>query len=223
MDKYIIAIGGGTLKDTTPIDKYIVSLSSKDKPRVLFIPIASGDNGDYIERFKEKYSQLNTEVDVLYLQNTTNDNYIRSKIFGCDIIYIGGGNTAKMMRIFKRTNVNHYLVDAYNRGIILTGLSAGAMAYFKCGYSDSNKMINPEANMTKVNCLDIIHYCFCPHYQEEDRVGFDDFVKEKGFDAIALDDNLAIVFKNETIEKVVKSDNNARAFIFKDDVKERID
>ena len=104
--KAIIPIGGGEIPFTTTlIDKYIISLANTEKPKVLFIPLASGDFAPYIEKFSSYYSELGCEVDVLKLTCTDNDNLIRSKIFTANIIYIGGGNTAKMMRIFKRTKV----------------------------------------------------------------------------------------------------------------------
>ena len=73
----------------------------------------------YIERFKAHYESLGCEVDTLLLSQTQNDNLIRSKIFSSNIIYIGGGNTARMMRIFKRNKVNEYLLKAYEKGIFI--------------------------------------------------------------------------------------------------------
>ena len=98
--KVIVPIGGGeiSLRSTIEIDKYIVSLVNKETKKVLFIPTASGDMPSYIERFTNLYKELGCEVDSLLLSKTENDNLIRSKIFSSDIIYIGGGNTARMMR-----------------------------------------------------------------------------------------------------------------------------
>ena len=213
MDKIILAIGGGSLDSNININKFLVNQAHKDVPNVLFIPIASGDNDVYVQRFIEHFEKLGCNVDVLYLQNQTNDNLIRTKIFRSDIIYIGGGNTAKMMRVFKRTRVNIYLLEAYKRGIIMSGISAGAMAFFKSGYSDSNKMIDSSASLTLVKCLDIIPYCFCPHRNDPERDGFEDFIKEKGIDGLALDDDVALLYKNDEIIGII-GDN--RGYIIKD-------
>ena len=221
--KAIIPIGGGDIPFTTvEIDKYIISLTNKDTPKVLFIPTASGDSTPYIEKFKDYYKSLGCEVDTLKLTTTDNDNLIRSKIFSANIIYIGGGNTAKMMRIFKRTKVNEYLIQAYEKGIILTGLSAGAMAYFTNGYSDSNRSTNPEASLTLVKCLNIIPYCFCPHYNDEERKSFDEFVKIKHFNGLALEDNTALVFIDDEIKGIIKSDESAKAYFINENSKEEI-
>ena len=222
--KVIVPIGGGeiSLRSTIEIDKYIVSLVNKETKKVLFIPTASGDMPSYIERFTNLYKELGCEVDSLLLSKTENDNLIRSKIFSSDIIYIGGGNTARMMRIFKRTHVNEYLKLSYERGIILTGLSAGAMAYFTNGYSDSNRSTNPEASLCLVKCLDLIPYCFCPHYNEEERKSFDEFVVKKGFNGLALEDNVALVVIDDKIQGVIKSNTNNTGYYIINGEKEEI-
>lgn len=223
--KVIIPIGGGNIENRTTevIDKYIISLIKKENKKVLFIPTASGDFESYINKFKEYYTSLNCEVDTLLLLSTTNDNLIRSKIFSSDIIYIGGGNTAKMMRIFKRTHVNEYLKLAYEKGIILTGLSAGAMAYFTNGYSDSNRSTNPNASLTEVKCLNLIPYCFCPHYNENERKSFDDFIKNKNFNGLALDDDCALIYIDNEIHGIIKSNKNANGYFINNQTKQIID
>ena len=217
--KVIIPIGGGEIsnKTTLKIDEYIVSLVNKENKKALFIPTASGDFSSYIEKFSKYYQELGCEVDTLLLSIVTNDNLIRSKIFSSDIIYIGGGNTAKMMRIFKRTKVNEYLRLAYEKGIILTGLSAGAMAYFTNGYSDSNRSTNINASLCEVKCLNIIPYCFCPHYNELERKSFDEFVKNKNYQGIALDDDCALIYIDDKISGVIKSNENAHAYFINND------
>lgn len=222
--KAIIPIGGGeiSLKSTLKIDEYIVSLVALETKKVLFIPTASGDMVSYIERFKAHYESLGCEVDTLLLSQTQNDNLIRSKIFSSNIIYIGGGNTAKMMRIFKRNKVNEYLLKAYEKGIILTGLSAGAMAYFTNGYSDSNRSTNPEASLCLVKCLNIIPYCFCPHYNEEERKSFDEFVISKGFNGLALEDDVALVYIDDEIKGVIKANVNNEGYYINNNLKEKI-
>lgn len=222
--KVIIPIGGGeiSLKSTLKIDEYIVSLIKKETKKVLFIPTASGDMVSYIEKFKAHYESLGCEVDTLLLSQTQNDNLIRSKIFSSDIIYIGGGNTARMMRVFKRNKVNEYLLKAYEKGIILTGLSAGAMAYFTNGYSDSNRSTNPEASLCLVKCLNIIPYCFCPHYNEEERKSFDEFVISKGFNGLALEDDVALVYIDDEIKGVIKANVNNEGYYINNNLKEKI-
>lgn len=220
--KVIIPIGGGNIlnKTTKEIDEYIISLANVNKPKVLFIPIASNDYSEYVNNFTSYYESLNCEVKTLYLSKTNNDNLIRSLIFSANIIYIGGGNTAKMMRIFKRTHVNEYLKMAYDDGIILTGISAGAMAYFTNGYSDSNRSTNENASLTLVKCLDLIPYCFCPHYNEEERKSFDSFVNESNFNGLALEDNTALLFIDNEVKGIINCNNEKGYFINKNSKEE---
>ena len=222
--KVIVPIGGGEIskKSTIEIDKYIVSLVNNETKKVLFIPTASGDMPSYIEKFKSYYEELGCQVDTLLLSQTDNDNLIRSKIFSSNIIYIGGGNTARMMRIFKRTHVNEYLKLAYEKGIILTGLSAGAMAYFTNGYSDSNRSTNPEASLCLVKCLDLIPYCFCPHYNEQERKSFDEFVNKKSFNGLALEDDVALVVIDDEIKGIIKSNTTNTGYYINIEKKEEI-
>ena len=127
-----------------------------------------------------------------------------------------------MMRIFKRNKVNEYLLKAYEKGIILTGLSAGAMAYFTNGYSDSNRSTNPEASLCLVKCLNIIPYCFCPHYNEEERKSFDEFVISKGFNGLALEDDVALVYIDDEIKGVIKANVNNEGYYIINYLKEKI-
>lgn len=221
--KIIIPIGGNdNIESTLTIDKFIVNLVKKEEKHVLFIPIASGDNQDYIDRFVKYYSSLNCKVSVLCLSKVTNDNLIRSLIFASDIIYIGGGNTAKMMRVFKRCNVNNYLSLAYERGIILTGISAGAMIYFQSGYSDANRSTDPLTPLTYLKCLGLIPSCFCPHYNILERKTFDNFLKGKNLDGIALDDNCALIYQDEQIKGVISSDSKAKGYLLINNEKKEI-
>ena len=127
--KTIVAIGGGELylNKTLPIDKYIVELSGKKNPVALFIPTASGEPNGYIEAFNQVYgTKLGCLTDVLkIITEDPTDGEIKEKIASADIIYVGGGNTAKMMETWERRNVGFYLKEAYEKGTILAGLSAG--------------------------------------------------------------------------------------------------
>ena len=215
--KAIIPIGGGEISKTTyEIDKYILNLVNKDTKKVLFVPTASGDNQTYIQNFKTYYESLGCVVDCLLLSQTNNDNQIRSKIFSSDIIYVGGGNTGRTVRKFKTNHINEYLKTAYERGIILTGLSAGAMIYFESGYSDSNRSTNPNNPLSLLKCFSFIPYCFCPHYNDSERKSFDEFVKNEKLNGLALDDNCALVFIDDKIQGVIKSDNAARGYYIND-------
>jgi len=105
--KKIIAIGGGEIGrpgypvETTKIDKEIINLTGKKNHRLLFVPTASADSELYFETVKKHFGKtLGCKTDVLYLiNNDLSKKEIEQKIFGSDIIYVGGGNTLKMMKV----------------------------------------------------------------------------------------------------------------------------
>ncbi len=137
----IVAIGGGDMRalETLAIDKEIIALSGKSRPKALFIPTASSDSQEYWQAFQNAYgTELGCETNVLYLLNVnpTKDE-LEEKILSSDLIYVGGGNTLMMMRRWRRLGVDKILETAYNRDIVLTGLSAGCICWFSWGHSDS--------------------------------------------------------------------------------------
>jgi len=174
----IVAIGGGEIgrpgspAETTEIDKRIIELTGKKNPRLLFIPTASSDSKDYLKRVEDHFGvYLGCQTDVLYLLNSKiDDKTIREKILNSDIVYVGGGNTLKMMKVWKNHGLDEILKEAHDKGIVLSGISAGAICWFKQGNSDSRKFANPEADFIKVTGLGLIDALHCPHYDlESDR------------------------------------------------------
>ena len=135
----IVAIGGGEIGrsgypvETTEIDQEIIRLSGKSKPRMLFIPTASSDSESYYNVVKNHFgTSLSCKVDVLYLLvNKPSRKEIEEKILSSDIIYVGGGNTLKMMKLWRKLGVDRLLKAAYDKGTVLCGLSAGAICWFE--------------------------------------------------------------------------------------------
>ncbi len=213
----IIAMGGGHLSnlETFTMDTYIVKATGKNNPKALFIPTASGDSKEYIDSFNEVYGKkLGCRTDSLLLvgNNKTNEE-IKDKILSTDLIYVGGGDTAKMMDIWRSKKVDLYLKEAYEKGIVLSGLSAGSICWFKYGHSDSNTIRNSKGwwDYTQVEGIGLIDAIHCPHYNEKGRDGFDDMMKSQNLTGIALENNCALVVKDNKF-RILKSDLNAKAY-----------
>lgn len=209
----IIAIGGGELKDfeTLAIDKEIVRLSGKKKPTALFIPTASGDSVGYVESFKSLYGdKLRCHVDTLFLiKENLSAQEIKSKILSADIIYVGGGNTFRMLKIWKKRGVDLLLKQAHEKGIILSGLSAGAICWFKYGVSDSRKFTknNDDFTFMRISGLGIIPCTVSPHHVREKKKrepGLAAIMRKTSGIGLAIDDNAAIVVQ-EGAYKVITS------------------
>ena len=163
-NKNIVAIGGGgfgrSLGDLN-IEKYIVSLSDKERPKICFIPTASGDNDLYKLNFYRAFSKLNcitTHLD--FFSRTVDLDHI---ILNQDIIYVGGGNTKSMLAVWRDWNLDVVLKKAYDTGIIMSGVSAGAICWFEKGITDSY-----SKNLEIINCLGFLKGIACPHFDEEE-------------------------------------------------------
>lgn len=211
----IIAIGGGevALNETYEIDKFIVEASKKENPNFLFIPTASKDAELYVKIINKLYAELGCNTDTLYLSNVeVNKEEVNQKIDNADIIYVGGGNTQYMMQVWQEYGVDKALIKAYKSGKVLSGLSAGSICWFIAGHSDSefiDDIENPKPIWVKG--LRLIPYLHCPHYDEPDRVGFDEFYAGQLTDAIAIENQVAIVWDNYEM-KVIKSNPMKNAY-----------
>lgn len=177
MKRNIIAIGGGKIMvpagrnaQTLKIDEVIVKEAASTVPKVLFIPTASEDDAGYCKAFRNQYENtLGCEVEELLLyRNRPSSRRIQQLIAQADIIYVGGGNTLRMMKLWRKLCVDRHLEKARKRGAVLCGLSAGAICWFRQGNSDSRKF-QDESNKTliKVRGLNYADLLMCPHYDVE--------------------------------------------------------
>jgi len=223
--KKIVAIGGGVMKTggLLAIDKEIVRLSGKKRPKLLFLPTASSDSELYWFYVNKHFGKrLGCKTDVLYLiKEKLTTEEIKNKILSADIIYVGGGNTLKMMRLWRRLGVDKLLKQAWRNGTVLCGISAGSICWFESGHSDSMSFYSPK-NWKYINVqgLGFIKGIHCPHYDSETlgvprKNNFRDMIKKIGGMGIAIDNNCAIAFLDNQF-RIITSKENAKAYrIFK--------
>ena len=161
--KQVIAIGGGGFgrnPSDRKIEQYIVNQQNKVNPNVCFIPTATGDNDAYKVNFYDVFTKLNcnpTHID--FFKRTINlEEHIKQQ----DIIFVGGGNTKSMLAVWKDWGLDLLLKDAYERGVIMCGVSAGAICWFEKGITDSW-----ADDLAILDCLGFVEGICCPHYDEE--------------------------------------------------------
>ena len=222
MPKTIVAIGGGEIRTrgTAPIDREIIRLSQKKHPRLLFIPTASSDSERYWEHVQKYFGGfLQCKTDVLFLiKEQLSKERIRRKILSADIVYVGGGNTLQMMRIWRRLGVDKLLASAYENGTVLSGISAGAICWFDSGHSDSMSFYNPRKwQYINVRGLGLVRGIHCPHYNSMTRGiprrrHFRGMIQKIGGMGIAIENNCAIEFIDGRFYKVVSSKPHSRAY-----------
>ena len=223
--KRIICIGGGSLKEKTTlkIDEYIASLakerSGEKRAYGLFIGTASHDCMPAFNSFRKTYtSNFDIKADCLLLVNVeTTKEKIDEKFSKADLIYVGGGDTVYMLEKWKEKGITDKIIEAYNRGVIICGLSAGAICWFTNMYTDSFLVTGKENEYAFYNGLGLIDGTCCPHYnlRKED---FDNSVKfEDDKPIFALEDDSAIVFLNGEFEKSLSSGGNAFKLVKEND------
>ena len=213
----IVAIGGGELKDleTLAIDRRIVELTGKARPTALFIPTASGDPPDYIDSFQRCYrGRLGCRTRALELvRDPPAFDEMSAMVLESDLIYVGGGNTYRMMRIWRRLGLDAVLRQAASRGVVLSGLSAGAICWFRYGHSDSRSFSsNAGWSYIRVSGLGLVNAVFCPHYHHERREEpLSQMIARRGGIGIACDNNAAIEIVGERW-RVITSADSGRAY-----------
>ncbi len=221
MNKHIVAIGGGEIRQlkTLAIDKTIVSLAGKKHPRLLIIPTASNDSENYTQTIGKVYGEkLGCKVDSLLLMHKkSSKKEIEEKILSADIIYVGGGNTLKMMKLWRRLGVDKLLKSAHDKGTILCGISAGAICWFQFGHSDSMSFYNPNNwNYIRVQGIGLLKGLLCPHFDSQTRgikrqKSFLQMIEKVGGIGIGIDNYASIIFRNNTF-KVINSKKNSKAY-----------
>ena len=212
----IVAIGGGNIRknETLLIDQQIVCVSGKAQPKLLFIPTANLDDAGYVKTIHEHFTKLGCVVDELCLiTQKPSLEEIKTKIASADIIYVGGGNTLRMMKLWRKLGVDKLLQQAQIQGKVLCGVSAGSICWFSFGNSDSRKFKNPQADYIKVTGLGFIEALHCPHFDSESerKQSLKKMLKNYAGVAIALEDCVALQIMGKTY-RILKSKQTANAY-----------
>ncbi len=189
---------------------YLLELTGKPRARVAFIPTATGDASETLVNMYARFPAERTERSHLALFNRTVDD-IPSYLLSQDIIWVGGGNTANMLAVWRVHGVDRALRAAWEAGVILTGGSAGSLCWFECGTTDSFSLSRLAPLHDGLGFLPGSH---CPHYDgEEQRRPLYHALIADGFPSgYALDDDAAIHFEGQEVREVVSAREGASAY-----------
>ena len=215
-NKNIVAIGGGGFGrslGSLVIEKYIISLINKEKPKICFIPTASGDSNLYKLNFYRAFSKLDCITSHIDFFSRTEN--LEEKVLNQDIIYVGGGNTKSMLAVWREWNLHNILQNAYEKGIVMSGVSAGAICWFDKGITDS------FANeLTILDCLGLVNGVACPHFDEEkEREPYvNDVINREIINScICIEGNCALHIKNDFDYSSIDFGNSKKCFrVFKE-------
>src|ERR1700744_5647881 len=195
--------GGFTMESTPALDRYVLELSGKPVPRICFLPTASGDPREQATRFYERYRDWPCEPSILSLFHLGRDRLDpREHLLAQDVIYVGGGSMRNMLAIWREHSVDDVMRAAWERGIVLAGLSAGAMCWFEGGVSMSGG--GPEV----VNGIGLLPGSLSVHMGgEEERLPV--YEEAVGCGRLppgyAADDGAALVFRGTELAECVTS------------------
>lgn len=216
----LVLIGGGdigradTKYETKEIDEEIVKLTNKVHPNFLFIGLASSFADSYYKVIKDIYKKLGCETGKISNKTLTHMEVVEKKIKEADIIYIGGGNTVKLVNILKENNMDEMLKAAGKRGCVLAGISAGAITYCKYGLSDFEIMEGISNNYVKIDGLGFSNYMFVPHFSsdEKKKEGLEKVLKENNdIKALCVDNCCAVKIIDDDIS-IIRSKDDAKAY-----------
>lgn len=209
--RQIVALGGGGFGadgKATALDAYILSLTGEARPRVCFLPTASGDQAEYIAKFHQAYGGERAAATHLKLFGR-DETDPRAHLLAQDVIYVGGGNTANMLAIWRIHGVDRALREAWRRGIVLCGISAGMNCWFERCSTDS---FGPLSLLD--DGLGFIKGCACPHYDAEifRKPTLAKMVAAGAGPAFAADNGAAFHFVGTRLHAAVAAREGARCF-----------
>jgi dipeptidase E len=209
--RQIIALGGGGFgADATnlALDRYILAQARTSEPAVAFLPTATGDADPYIVRFYAAYLSFPCRPSHLSFFRRTPD--LRSYLLVQDVIYVGGGNTKSMLAVWRDWSVPEILREAWESGIVLAGISAGAICWFEQGVTDSW-----ADELRALDCLGFLPGSCCPHYsgEPERRPAYHRLLHHGEISpGVAIEDGVAVHFRGAEIHRVVAAREGARAY-----------
>ena len=213
MSGHIVAMGGGGFGSGNPmLDRYALSLVDAARPRVCFLPTASGDDAGYTLEFYKAYGSYGCDPFVLNLfQREIED--IRSFLLSMDMVYVGGGSTANLLAVWRLHGVDEALREAWGSGVVLAGLSAGANCWFEASTTDSFLLGKADA---LTDGLGFLSGSYCPHYSSEPerRPNYMALVATGVLpDGYACEDGAAVHFVGTELQAAVSVDGDATAFL----------
>jgi dipeptidase E len=191
------------------LDRFLLARTGARKPRVLFVPTASGDAEKYVARFYRAFGAFSCRPSHLALFRREGD--LRRQVLEQDLVYVGGGNTANLLAVWRLHGVDDLLREAGRNGVALAGVSAGAICWFEAGVTDSFGVQLAPLH----GGLGLLAGSVCPHYDGEARrrPTYRRLVASGALPAgYAADDSAALVFDGGRLVEAVASRPRARAF-----------
>jgi dipeptidase E len=215
-DRRIVAMGGGgfAMEPENPLlDDFVLSLAGRAgrHPRVCFLATAAGDPPQYAADFYRAFVARDcVPSDLGLFERRVTD--LRAHVLAQDVIYVGGGNTANLLAVWRAHGLDAILTEAWHAGVVLCGLSAGMNCWFEQCVTDSFAL---DVLAPLDDGLGLLPGSACPHYdgEEQRRPTYRRLVSDGVLrDGWAADDGAALVFAGTELAEVVASRPGAAAY-----------
>lgn len=218
--RQILAIGGGGFQlegEPSPIDDYILRLTGKPKPRVCLLSTTSGDRPEYIERFYGAYARRCCEPSHLAFffreprPGAVRSSDLRQHLLTQHAIFVTGGSVRAALAVWREWRLDEVLAEALDAGVLLAGMSAGAMCWFEYGLTDTYF----EDGFRPLPCLGFLPGACRVHYNdgESPRERLHAALRAGAVpESIAIDDHAAVLFRDASVDKVLSWRHGSSAY-----------
>jgi len=207
--RQIVIAGGGF---GTSFIRYMANLTGKDRPRMCYLPTASADSPYGSVRWVQSCAPLNVHpfVQDSFIVSSRMSQSWEEVLLSMDAIVVSGGNTLNQQAIWKAQGIDLVLREAWDRGVILGGASAGSLCWFEEGTTDSR-----PKELTKIECLGFLRGSHSPHYDgEADRRPTYHRLIESGVlkPGYACDNDAGIHFVDNEVRRVLRTRDDAKVY-----------
>ena len=215
---HIVAMGGGGFSmepDNPLLDDFVLSLARRTPARVCFIPTASADSATYIAKFYRAFANRCVATDLTLFdapalpRRPARTADLPAFVSQQDVFYVGGGNTANLLAIWRTHGLDRLLRKAFNAGAVLSGISAGMLCWFEGGLTDSFGGLRALDDG-----LGLVKGTACPHYdgESERQPAYRRLIAGGAASGYAVEDGAALHFVGTQLKEVVSSRPGAAAY-----------
>lgn len=208
----VALLGGGfSTDDNGLLDDWVLAHARVSRPKVCFVATASGDAPAYQDRFLAAFQSRDCEPSLLPLfRRELDDEALRTFLLSQDVVYVGGGNTANLLAVWRAHGVDRVLREAFHLGTLLCGISAGSNCWAEASHTDS---FGPLTSLP--DGLGLLAGSVCPHYDSEPgrRSSYQAAVATGALPAgWALEDGVGALFTDGSLSETVTRAPRARLY-----------
>ncbi|MDQ0993901.1 Type 1 glutamine amidotransferase-like domain-containing protein [Streptomyces sp. V3I7] len=212
LEHRLALLGGGfSTGDDGLLDDWVLGQVRAPRPKVCFVPTASGDAPAYVDRFLAAFRPRSCEPGILHLfRRELDDDALRTFLLSQDVIYVGGGNTVNLLAVWRAHGVDRLLHEAFDRGTLLCGISAGVNCWAEGSHTDS---FGPLTRLS--DGLGLLAGSVCPHYDSEPgrRSSYQAAVATRALPAgWAVEDGVGALFTDGRLTGAVTRTTQARLY-----------